>query len=73
MNALADKVHKQGIPQIYIHVAVALQLALNLLLIMYEWLLNNVAMLWSAYHYVAFLVCVFCQPMHSLSNQLDFF
>ena len=32
------------------------------------WLLDNVAMLWSAYPCVAFFVCVLCQPMHSLSH-----
>ena len=32
-------------------------------------LLNNVAiMLWSAYHCVAFLICVFVSQLHSLSN-----
>ena len=33
---------------------------------MQGWLLNNVAVLWMAYHCVAFLVCVLCQPVHSL-------
>ena len=31
-------------------------------------LLNNMAMLWSACHCVAFLVCVLCQPVHSLTH-----
>ena len=30
------------------------------------WLLNNVAVLWSVYHCVVFLLCVLCQPVHSL-------
>ena len=78
MNALADKVHKQGMPHVICtctqwmaplfnnhptYVAVAH-------LLMQEWLLNNVAMLWSyctCISHVEFLVCVLCQPVHSLS------
>ena len=58
LNTQADKVHKQGMPHND-----------NVpLLLMQGWLLNNVAVhvLWSAYHCVAFLVCVLCQPVHSL-------
>ena len=44
----------------FIDFAVARQLALNLLL------LYNVAILWSVYHCVAFLVCVLCQSVYYL-------
>ena len=37
-------------------------------------LLNNVAMLWSAYHcvHMALLVCVLCQPVHSSAARFSF-
>ena len=38
------------------------------LLLMQGWLLNNLAMLWSAYPCMAFLVCVLCKSVHSLSH-----
>ena len=83
MNALADKVHKQGMPHSDMlsitwpnysttipisSSGTPVQLALNLLLLTLGWLLNTVAMLWSAYYCVAFLVCVLFQPVHSLSH-----
>ena len=79
MNALADKVHKQGMPHSDMlhnmaplfnnHLYISSSKLSTIWHATATYVGNNVAVTcYGAYHCVAFRVCVLCQPVHSLSH-----